>query len=135
MSCAESRKVTLRKALITSNDHNADKEGNNKDEEEENKDVEVVVGDSVMGKVDDNNIVFRAFMKCVQEERHHKNNDINNNASVAMQTSDQNFFTNYKPNLSNASRMMDQIVELNPHVDLKRETMPASVALKFFRFL
>ena len=159
----ESAKALPRKSLITSNDQNADEEGNyynenascaerispkvtprksltneeiiNRDGEEENRDVEAIVGDSMCRKVDENNIVFREFMQCMQEEKCHKNNDINDNVSVAMMTPNRNFFTDNKPRLSNAALMMDQIIELNPHMDLKREMIPASMALEFFRFL
>ena len=77
--------------MSASFDGNSDEEGNNeeiinRDGEEENIDVEAIVGDSMCRKVDDDNIVFRQFIQCMQEEKHHKNDDINDNVSVVMMT-------------------------------------------------
>ena len=50
----------------------------------------------------------------------HNNNDVNDNVSVVMMTPNRIFFIDNKPRLSNAAMMLDQIIELNPHMDLKR---------------
>ena len=59
----------------------------------------------------DNNVPFRCFTQCMKEERCHEKNDMNENASVAMQALDSNFFQDKKPNLDNASRMMNRLID------------------------
>ena len=39
----------------------------------------------------ENNVPFKCFTQHMQEERFHEENDINENASVAMQAPDSNF--------------------------------------------
>ena len=48
-----------------------------------------------------------------------------------MQAPDRIYFTDNKPSLSNTSRLMDQLVESNPHMDLNRELAPDAIALIF----
>ena len=83
----------------------------------------------------DNNVPFRCFMQCMQEERFHEKNDINENASVAMQAPDSNFCQDKKPSLANTSRMMNQIIDLNPHFNLTKEQTLDAMALEFLRCL
>ena len=47
----------------------------------------------------------------MKEERFHEENDINENASVTMQALNSNFFQDKKPNLDNASRMMNRLID------------------------
>ena len=83
----------------------------------------------------DDNVPFRCFMQCMQEEWFHEENDINENASVVMQAPDNNLFQDKKPSLANASRMMNQLIDLNPHFNLIKEITPYTMALKFLRCL
>ena len=95
-------------------------------EEDDNKETITVDNNTQMMK---NNVPFKCFMQCMQEERFHEENYINENVSVAMQAPDSIFFQDKKPSLANASRMMNQLIDLNPHFNLTKELIPDTMAL------
>ena len=80
----------------------------------------------------ENNVPFKCFMQRMEEERCHEENNINDDASVATQAPDSNFFPDNKPSLANASRMMNQLIDLNPHFNLIKELIPDAMALEFY---
>ena len=65
-----------------------------KDDVELDKDVdddkEIIIVDNNTQMME-NNVPFKCFMQCTQEERFHEENGIDENASVAMQAPDSNF--------------------------------------------
>lgn len=82
----------------------------------------------------DENLPCDTCIKCMMNERWHLDNEVNDSATVVIQSLEKLILDN-KPILNSSSKMMKGIIALNPRLQLDIKSILVPRALKFFRFL